>query len=111
MARKQQGKRQPPVSLSPLTPEDALAGLLKVKPEKEEGMPKISELWGILVSVDTDDHQMVVAVKTVPPEPQTHEETYEYRLPGWTEEMFTEAVGFPVRLLIEDTIVVQLRLA
>lgn len=38
MARKQQGKRQPPVSLSPLTPEDALAGLMKVKPkpEKEE---------------------------------------------------------------------------
>ena len=29
-------KNAKPVSLDPLTPEDALAGLLKVKPEKEE---------------------------------------------------------------------------
>jgi hypothetical protein len=33
---KKQRKRQPPVSLHPLEPEDALAGLLRVKPEKEE---------------------------------------------------------------------------
>ncbi|NQW24708.1 MAG: hypothetical protein HQ475_14860 [SAR202 cluster bacterium] len=36
MPRKQQNKRQPPVSLHPLEPEDALAGLLRVKPEKAE---------------------------------------------------------------------------
>ena len=40
MARNKKRTRQPPVSLSPLTPEDALAGLLQVKPEKGEQMPK-----------------------------------------------------------------------
>ena len=39
MARKKPRKRQPPVSLHPLEPEDALAGLMQVKPErKTEGM-------------------------------------------------------------------------
>ena len=33
--------RQKAVSLHPLTPEDALAGLMKVKPEKEGPMPEI----------------------------------------------------------------------
>lgn len=40
MARNKKKRRQPPVSLSPLKPEDALAGLLQVKPEKGEQMPK-----------------------------------------------------------------------
>ena len=32
-------RNDPPVSLSPLEPEEALAGLLQVKPEKEQPMP------------------------------------------------------------------------
>lgn len=35
MARKKK-KKQPPVSLSPLTPEEALAGLMQVQPEQKE---------------------------------------------------------------------------
>ena len=35
--RKKQAK---PVSLAPLSPEEALAGLMRVKPEKGEPMPK-----------------------------------------------------------------------
>jgi len=35
MANKRPRKRRPPVSLNPLEPEEALAGLLQVKPETE----------------------------------------------------------------------------
>ena len=35
MAKKKHAKRQPPVSLQPLEPEDALAGLMQVQPGKE----------------------------------------------------------------------------
>jgi len=42
-------KRQPPVSLHPLQPEEALAGLMQVKPEREEDMPKFAS--GDLVRV------------------------------------------------------------
>ena len=36
MAEKKRTKRQSPVSLHPLTPEDALAGLMQVKPPGKE---------------------------------------------------------------------------
>lgn len=36
MTNKRQRKRLPPVSLSPLEPEEALAGLLQVKPEAKD---------------------------------------------------------------------------
>ena len=39
MANKRQRKRQPPVSLSPLEPEDALAGLMQVKLEDKDAPP------------------------------------------------------------------------
>ena len=52
MASKRQRKRQPPVSLSPLEPEDALAGLMQVKPEKENQMPKFKEGDRVRISVD-----------------------------------------------------------
>ena len=36
MAKKKHAKRQPPVSLHPLEPEDALSGLMQVKPPGKE---------------------------------------------------------------------------
>ena len=36
MARQKRRKNQPPVSLNPLEPEEALAGLLQVKPEEKD---------------------------------------------------------------------------
>lgn len=55
-ARKQRRKRQPPVSLSPLDPEDALAGLLKVKPEeKDDGpMPKFKVGDRVMIPVEEE---------------------------------------------------------
>ena len=39
MANKRQRKRQPPVSLSPLEPEDALAGLMQVQLPGKDAVP------------------------------------------------------------------------
>ena len=36
---KNKSKRQPPVSLHPLEPEDALSGLMQVEPQGKEAVP------------------------------------------------------------------------
>ena len=56
MARKQRSsKRLPPVSLSPLEPEEALAGLMQVKPEKGAPMPNFKPNNKVTVRLDAED--------------------------------------------------------
>ena len=43
MARRKGKPNKPPISLSPLEPEEALAGLMQVKPEKEASMSRTTE--------------------------------------------------------------------
>ena len=47
-------RHQPPVSLSPLGPEEALAGLMQVKPEKGVDMPKIKANDKVRVKPDAE---------------------------------------------------------
>lgn len=46
---------QPPVSLNPLEPEEALAGLMQVKPEKGETVPKFKSNDKVRVKPDAED--------------------------------------------------------
>ncbi len=73
-------------------------------------MAVIKEVWGKLVSVDTDRKQISFAVQANPPEPQTYEEIYQYQLDEWTDEMFMDAVGFPIRAVVKDDSVTTLKL-
>ena len=45
-------KYQPPVSLAPLNPEEALAGLMQVKPGRETQMPKFTNGDKVMISAD-----------------------------------------------------------
>ena len=64
MAQKKR-KRQPPVSLSPLEPEDALAGLMQVKPEGEDAMIKIGDQVEVLNHTNRDVVGKIGSIATI----------------------------------------------
>ena len=56
-------------------------------------MAKIEQHSGFLQGVDTEKHELVLAVQVVPPEPETADKTFKYDLAGWSEEAFLERLG------------------
>lgn len=109
LARSGQRKRQPPVSLSPLEPEEALAGLMQVKPEKEIEMPKIELIGGFLRSVDTDNEQLVLAIQVQPPEPETEDHTYSFDPSDFDNNQWLNLVGSFVNFTMVDNVAKKIR--
>ena len=86
MARKQKRKRQPPVSLSPLEPEEALAGLLQVKPEREAQMAEF----------ETGDRVVVLEAATNAPDHTRGQRGVVIGGPRPVERFVGKIIGGPV---------------
>ena len=96
---------KPPVSLHPLEPEDALAGLMQVKPEgTEDNMAKIEQVIGTLVAADTDAKKLTL---TDVGGRRADRKEYSYEL-GLNEAEFMDLMGYAVVCIMSDEVIKKL---